>query len=558
MKKAARSALAAIVFSLVFLTTAPAQTIQFSADELTAAEQAKIDALAFERWGSDAVTDELFVYHNYNDRPFVLVVKCVDSQTGETLGCLYLDLRSLEPLEIIMGEPLHEGAFSLVMQWVESPGATLSRVYYLPGQYPILKLRTANRAGDPAFLLADPEQHRLISPNVLQRLALRAQSFLQALGSLTGFQADSDNGTDDEGWNKVLLDVIEVNTYLATKEYGCGPNAMLNVLGYWNDKGCKVFADEQGKHVPTGDAEIWMVDELLSELNTKMGTSSGGYTFSNNLNSGATEFLTQHSLKGTITHSMFYSFDDVIAEIDADRPCILGSSLSPTSEFFAHFAAVVGYRVPTTWYGRKYVLLHDGYHSTYDVREQRWIGSFFDPFNFHSIKLQCGPSNPSFTLAIQGNYKQEQTNETKDYTGELGMEKALTSYGSWKGNTFTAGWGYTNNQGKNFTGSATIILSDDKEQVTQFTFREDMVWNDDFYGYVTTSETLEAGGLVRTQESDSAWVYSASGRSACDAITEVDYRGQSPNYWGSGNTIITLQNKVCDDESRLEIKLTAD
>ncbi|MCG8688167.1 MAG: hypothetical protein MI892_25045, partial [Desulfobacterales bacterium] len=76
--------------------------------------------------------------------------------------------------------------------------------------------------------------------------------------------------------------------------------------------------------------------------------------------------------------------------------------------------------------------------------------------------------------------------------------------------------------------------------------------------YVTTSETLEAGGLVRTQESDSAWVYSASGRSACDAITEVDYRGQSPNYWGSGNTIITLQNKVCDDESLLEIKLTAD
>ncbi len=559
MKRILIVSIAALLFFSLTANAAAAVTI--SGAGLSIDEKAKIDGLVLERWGQAAIAAAFFVYHDYNNRPYMLVVKCIDRTTEKTLGCLYLESQSLEPLVIIRGEPLHVTSYRSVMKWLDRPDAALERVYYIPRMYPILRLRiTGSEADAGTFLLADPERRQLINENVIRRFARRTSPILRNIRKLLRNlpSAASDNETANDGWKEVVLDVVEINTQ-GYNNYGCGPNAVANVLGYWNDKGCPIFTDLAGNHVPTEKAVTRNIQVLLADLDNYMGTSIEGSTSPFMLDDGTREYLSKKNITGTCTHSVFlYSLYDIKQEIDAGHPCLLAGNLSPLSVFFRHVAAVIGYRVPTTWYGRKYVIVHDSYEKTPNPIEERWFYSLSYPPHFYTICLQCVPPQPSYSLTVQGNYK-EKSAEVSEYTSGIDWSASLYNDwqgGSWEGNTFTANWDNVKTDIGHRTGSATITLSKDTKQVLTFTYTEDEVVDDDFYGYAASHLYLEATGIDRTAQSDNKWTYCLSGQSVCDAIKQIEYNSDSPNNWGTGRITQTLQSIVCDDNSQIKLHFT--
>lgn len=391
--------LAAILLTAVLLLY-PASADEHKEIQYSLSKQ-KLDvikAIGGAHFGKDASLAGVFMYHDYTDQPIAYVVRFEHTDSAKVIGCLYLTIKSLRPIEIIRGEPLHIYPFEHIKKWLSElildiETATLLRVYYNPFMYPLLRIHVTCADDTDKIVLADPESREVIDEEVLDTLTSRYAVVRSVLLSKDAVfkKPDAESFSDDEDWVTKKLPVTEINSSVGTRTYGCAPVAAANVLGYWNDKGCSFFFDNEGNKCSTRDAEPWAVVRLLDRLSWNMETNENGNTWAWSVDDGINAILSEYKITGTAAWNMSFSFNTIKNEIDNDRPCILGSTLHPSSIFFNHYACAIGYKDALIYtFNQDYVIVHDGFESTAEPREQVWFHWFlFDPYNLIKIDLEC-------------------------------------------------------------------------------------------------------------------------------------------------------------------------
>jgi len=149
-----------------------------------------------------------------------------------------------------------------------------------------------------------------------------------------------------------VQDISPIGT--GDEDYGCAANAVTNLFGYWNDRGCDFFFDTAsgtGIKLATDMVDAENVNRMLEELYADMRSFSVTFpiygeqdlTASADIAPGIKAALSYYGITGTVTPKHFFSFDDVKNEIDSGRPCIVGVAPSFRSHFFIHYAVAIGY-----------------------------------------------------------------------------------------------------------------------------------------------------------------------------------------------------------------------
>jgi hypothetical protein len=394
--------------------------------------------------GKGLVDAGSFLYFDYSDHPCAYAVRFLDPRSGRTAGTIYLAVESCALLEIMRSEPLHSEALQAVQEWLpEHVGALrnpkLQRVYFSPLMYPILKISIDDQSGSQKVLIVDPEHRQIIAPQDLDRLALNCPAQLALSRGMSmpseGAPATVPQSSDGAFITKQLA-VYEVS--ILGNASGCAAETVTNILGYWNDKGCSFFPTR------TDQTDVRYVNLLMDDLAASMKTDDRLKADYWNVAPGTKKTVRQYGATCTTNIAWFgrVLYENIVSEIDHDRPCLLAGSFGD-SLYNKHAVCAIGYKQNVGWgiINDRYLIVHDNYSITPNQPvEVPWYvfwSILYNPAFYMSVHLSDCKSLVGTWSVVEYNELFEPKNETGTLTINPNSTYAmqLTSFsfeGEWR------------------------------------------------------------------------------------------------------------------------------